>query len=159
MKYIAIFGSIIWIIITVMLYRCTASEYSHSYYSTYSSVTFDRGWIPKWLPKTAYDIEEAHNLDTNESWLTFKYSPEDKYYIAECKKKHKDELLWPNFNNVYSHFYPDFVSHMNDVIRNNETMVYFLCGYDPHEIIPVARYVYLALDNQNNTAYVWSIDR
>lgn len=29
-----------------------------------------RGWIPKNIPPSSRDISEAHNLDTNESWIT-----------------------------------------------------------------------------------------
>ena len=32
-------------------------------------------WIPGFLPSSARNIHETHNLDTNESWLTFEIDP------------------------------------------------------------------------------------
>jgi len=34
----------------------------------------DRGWVPAWLPKTARDLKEKHDLDTNSSILSFAHS-------------------------------------------------------------------------------------
>ena len=31
----------------------------------------DRGWIPEWIPASATNIHEIHDLDTNESMLAF----------------------------------------------------------------------------------------
>jgi hypothetical protein len=32
------------------------------------------GWFPDWLPDSSYDIEEAHDIDTNQSMLSAKYN-------------------------------------------------------------------------------------
>lgn len=29
-------------------------------------------WLPEWLPEGAHDIREAHDVDTNQSWLSFR---------------------------------------------------------------------------------------
>lgn len=29
-------------------------------------------WLPSWLPKSASEIHEAHNIDSNQVWLEFK---------------------------------------------------------------------------------------
>lgn len=29
------------------------------------------GWFPDWIPESAYDIKESHDMDTNESMLVF----------------------------------------------------------------------------------------
>lgn len=28
-------------------------------------------WLPSWLPESAVNIREAHNIDTNQIWLEF----------------------------------------------------------------------------------------
>lgn len=49
--------------------------------STYASQTDARvsgaiaaGWIPEWIPSSAFHIREVHDLDTNESALAFSLS-------------------------------------------------------------------------------------
>ena len=37
----------------------------------------DAGWLPDYLPKSAVNIEERHDLDTNEVWASFAYHPGD----------------------------------------------------------------------------------
>lgn len=37
-----------------------------------------RGWIPSFLPEGTFEIREVHNLDTNETWGTFRFKPEEK---------------------------------------------------------------------------------
>jgi hypothetical protein len=44
------------------------------------------GWIPAFLPKSASQIVERHNIDTNESSLTFQYSASDLQVPDSCVK-------------------------------------------------------------------------
>ena len=48
--------------------------------TTYSDMTevksrggISSGWIPSWLPDSATELHEIHNIDTNESALSFKH--------------------------------------------------------------------------------------
>jgi hypothetical protein len=34
-------------------------------------------WVPKFLPSSATNIRETHNMDTNELWLSFHFQPTD----------------------------------------------------------------------------------
>ena len=33
---------------------------------------FDRGWFPDWIPESAVDIHEFHDLDTNQQAISFR---------------------------------------------------------------------------------------
>jgi len=47
----------------------------------------DAGWLPGYLPSSASQIEERHNIDTNEVWASFRYTIGDvKSVEAECEK-------------------------------------------------------------------------
>ena len=50
-------------------------EDMHVTYTNYEAMVADgavmRGWVPEFVPKSATDFEESHNLDTNRSWLRF----------------------------------------------------------------------------------------
>jgi hypothetical protein len=60
----------------------------------------EKGWVPAILPKSAYDISETHDIDTNELFGSFYY-----YDIDEAKLFSKLKLLsdtnetyqWGNF--------------------------------------------------------------
>lgn len=57
-------------------------------YATYEEAKADgamrRGWIPAFVPASATDLKESHNLDTNESWLTFRFAEADREGLAEA---------------------------------------------------------------------------
>jgi hypothetical protein len=65
----------------------------------------NRGWVPAWLPKTARDLKEKHDLDTNSSILRFEYSepamwtpPKDCTQIGprEATKARLSSSWWPS---------------------------------------------------------------
>jgi hypothetical protein len=35
----------------------------------------ERGWFPEWMPNTAKELREAHDIDTNRSMLALRYDP------------------------------------------------------------------------------------
>lgn len=61
---------------------CRAAEIETNHYATYSDAIEDgaveRGWLPEIIPTSAYDIQEQHNLDTNQVWVKFKIPVEDQ---------------------------------------------------------------------------------
>ena len=50
-------------------------------YATYSDAeqagAVARGWIPAFVPHSATEIREAHELDTNRQWVRFRVPPGD----------------------------------------------------------------------------------
>jgi len=38
----------------------------------------EKGWVPALLPSTAYDIEETHDIDTNQLFGRFYYKEQDE---------------------------------------------------------------------------------
>ena len=56
----------------------------------------ESGWIPAILPKSAHDISETHDVDTNEIFGSFNYLDED-----EAELLSQLELL-PDKNETYS---------------------------------------------------------
>jgi hypothetical protein len=50
-------------------------------YETYADAEADgavtRGWLPVFVPRSAFEIREVHDLDTNRQWLRFKVPPGD----------------------------------------------------------------------------------
>jgi hypothetical protein len=53
----------------------------------------DGGWLPVFLPTSAMDIKEYHNIDTNEVWLAFLFSAEDMKTITDfCSSSSGSEV-------------------------------------------------------------------
>ena len=57
------------------------SEYESNSFGSYTeaeeSGIIDRGWIPEFIPKSAYDIEEQHKVDIAIIDLEFMFAPGD----------------------------------------------------------------------------------
>jgi hypothetical protein len=53
----------------------------HAAYDTFADAVADgasqRGWLPDFVPVSATDLRESHNLDTNRQWLGFRFDPVD----------------------------------------------------------------------------------
>ena len=44
---------------------------------------FERGWFPAWMPESAVDIHEFHDLDTNQQAMSFRLEPNQKFIWPE----------------------------------------------------------------------------
>jgi len=65
-----------------------------SEFANYSEMTASdvmaAGWIPEVIPRSAYNISETHNLDTNRVRISFRFDPDDTA-IAQSKCHEPDE--------------------------------------------------------------------
>lgn len=48
-----------------------------------ASGLIEKGWAPKFIPKSATEIYEQHNLDTNMMIINFRYVPSEKEMSVE----------------------------------------------------------------------------
>lgn len=65
---------IAWLILTGTMSGCmeiSSAEYENTNDAVAKNAIGKSKWLPTWLPKDAVDIQEAHDVDTNESWLVF----------------------------------------------------------------------------------------
>jgi hypothetical protein len=59
-----------------------------------------KGWVPALLPPSAYDIEETHDLDTNQLFGKFSYKEKDEAVLLQRLQpmpESNDTLIWENF--------------------------------------------------------------
>jgi len=79
--------------------QSTFSDVTINKYPDFQSVMEDNatehGWIPAILPKSAYEIAETHNLDTNEIFGSFMYKQNDE------EKLMQDLTIVPDMNQTY----------------------------------------------------------
>lgn len=69
---------------------------------------FEAGWLPQALPQSAANIVEAHNIDSGEMWITFRYSDNDihgliqgciadrKVQFPNAERTKRDAAWWPS---------------------------------------------------------------
>ena len=93
----------VWALVIVAV-GCSVSGLSdldmHRSYASYSDAEADgavrRGWIPNFVPRLATEIQESHNLDTNEQWQTFRFDIADLPHIQQKLKPAKiSEVRFP----------------------------------------------------------------
>jgi len=70
---------------TGTFYLLLTSYFTDTQINKYDSIAaahdnkaIQRGWIPKILPASAYDIVETHDIDTHENFGKFKYKEKDE---------------------------------------------------------------------------------
>jgi len=67
-------------------------------YDTYAQAkqegALERGWLPKLLPTSAYDIFEKHNIDTNEIEGYFRYKEADEPALLEQIEKGEENFVF-----------------------------------------------------------------
>lgn len=60
---------------------CYRAEIMVSTYATHADAVADgavvRGWMPAYVPPSARDIREVHNIDTNQQWLRLRLPAHD----------------------------------------------------------------------------------
>src|SRR5215208_5791503 len=63
-------------VITIFALCAACGEIQSATYATYADAIAAgaqrRGWLPPFIPATAADIREVHDLDTNQQWLRFR---------------------------------------------------------------------------------------
>jgi len=136
-------GSVL--VATVLL--CSCNEMFESRYANKAEADRDgaisRGWIPSWLPASATDIREIHDIDTNETWLKFAAMEADLLALAtQCSAiPGAPKRLPPQIRS----WWPGDLS--DDRARPVDAYQFLACHADHGG--------YLAIDRKNARAYYW----
>lgn len=80
-------------VFAIGLFAIAHFENPESSFATYeelkASGLIERGWIPEYLPKSATEIRESHDIDTNSGWASFQYEVGDTAIADEgCQLLH-----------------------------------------------------------------------
>ena len=85
----------------------------------------EAGWIPAWIPESASEIREAHDLDTNKTFVTFKFAPNERFY-SDCKAQKKGTYsFFPKAGET--HRFPSFVGRALKRVETDGSLRFFLC--------------------------------
>ena len=96
-KIIIIFS----IMVTIVVLYLKNIDYYINTYNNKEEVLFDkaikRGWIPKNLPNSAYQIREEHNIDTNFVKGCFYYSDIDEEVFLETFTIYNNQFFFNDY--------------------------------------------------------------
>jgi hypothetical protein len=108
------------------------------------------GWLPEWLPKSAYEISESHDIDSNISWTKFRFSTSERFREPFCTSVDKQRVRVPDVR--YVKRFPVFVREMHKELTVNTNLQFYDCSEAQWER-------YLAINGKNNLAYSWAIPK
>lgn len=132
-----------WILSCSFLLISACSDTSDSHYKDLKDAIKNgavmRGWIPSWLPATARNIKESHNVDTNGVIISWKYS-ENWQVPDSCIVINPYDATRPDIN---SDWWPTYIPpNKNSAYKH----LYYLCGNNE----------YLAIEPELGEAYYWN---
>ena len=83
-------------LVLIAIFAMGYFENQQSFYANYKeakkSGAFERGWLPEYLPKSAKNIHEQHNLDTNQGWADFEFDVKDITKMeSHCQLSEKNQ--------------------------------------------------------------------
>ena len=88
------------VITLIVVSSCDYIERPKSYFSDYQELKdsgiIEKGWVANFIPKSAYDIHEQHDIDTNRVKMTFKFDENDTKPLTDsCNvKKTGEETIY-----------------------------------------------------------------
>lgn len=148
---VGFFILMIFLLLLTSILALTQIEITTLTYESYDEMEknggLQSGWFPVWLPRSVRNIQESHDIDTNESWLTFTFSEAEEFYRNVCHPQKKEEVILPREKN-FSPF-PSFIRDMQTKLVSATNLQFFRCDQN----IPG----FLAINSQDNIAYFWQL--
>jgi len=150
MKKVVYIVGILALLLVVLWYSFSIMEISHISLSSYvdAQPAIKAGWLPVWLPKSAYEISESHDIDSNISFTKFRFSARENIGESFCSAIDKKRLRVPE--DRYIKRFPLFVSEIHEELLANNNLRFYCCSE--------SQWVrYLAINEKENFAYSWTM--
>jgi hypothetical protein len=153
-KKITCFLGVLLLLLAVSWYLLSSMEISDISFSSYADAqpAIQAGWLPKWLPKSAYEINESHDIDSNISWTRFRFLISEKFQESVCSSVDKRSVRFPDVR--YINRFPVFVRDMYRDLTANTNLQFYDCSESHCE-----RYLAISVNEKNNLAYSWAIPK
>jgi hypothetical protein len=110
-----------------------------------------RGWVPEYLPASAREIRERHNVDTNEVWGRFEFDANDRAPTARaCRSIDVGQLNLPGAETRGTAWWAEMLR--TDPSAAAEHFELHACGTSPQ----TSHRRYLAVHRRMPTAFYWT---
>lgn len=139
------------LLVLLVLSTCEKMETKETKYANYEAVRkageIDRGWIPEFLPLSAKNIHERHNIDTNEVWLffNFNYSTDIENLGKSCKQVTSHNIVFPRYPGGW--WPKELTRRTEDTQSTDRDYEYYRCEDDG----------IIAIDSKNGKAFYWHL--
>src|SRR3569833_3121143 len=125
------------------------NEEKQAHYATAAQAekenAFEDGWLPGVLRADTTDIEEFHDLDSNQGGATFRYGAALVARLQnECTSIPPSEVLEPVFDRSWPKFLRKSVTPAE---LDSQEVVSFRCEKSPE--------FFIAIDSRNQIGYMW----
>lgn len=151
------------LLLTPALEGCTGmsgeGDIRSSSYSTFQEASQNgavtSGWLPEALPRSATNIVEVHNVDSNELWAKFRYSENDiEGLIKECALDQKARLPSAKRTKRSAGWWPIELTDDSDA-KSREPWVIYSCPRMRHARSDFSTSI--AFDRASKTALYWLV--
>lgn len=151
-KKVSYFVGVPILLLGALLYSFLSTEITHISFQSYEDAqpAIQAGWLPEWLPKSAYEISESHDIDSNISWTKFGFSTSESFREPFCISVDKQRIRFPDVR--YVKRFPVFVREMHKELTVNSGLQFYDCSESQWER-------YLAINGNNNFAYSWAMPK
>lgn len=138
-----------------ILYVMAASETKKSQYISYNEVKKSNAigegkWLPIWLPDDSFEISEIHNIDTNETWLRFRFVKPMEGLGKWCEAITKTDVKFPANGDIAKRL---DVREAIEWMRSDAAVEFYVCND------LVNRYRFLVLNSTHHIAYSWMLSQ
>ncbi len=143
-----------------LLYACSRAEIKEREYANYSEVR-SKGqlgnWIPKWLPNSAIEIREKHNVDSTTMWMTYIFNKADNHIISKhCTSMLPGGVSYPRLDilhRINNFSWPKELLDESSYLDYRYRYIFYICGRkNSGEIYWMA----IKPENKQLRAYLWS---
>jgi hypothetical protein len=115
------------ILIPLFLFACDHIERFDNQFENYADLTNSKawkgGWVPKIIPKDAFNIKESHYIDRTSVILSFDFSDNFKSKLDEiCNKKNAHEI---RFSDINAKWWPN--SLVGQALVSSHEYYYYSC--------------------------------
>jgi hypothetical protein len=119
------------LVMTLFAAACEQMETQENKYAdAQAAITagaIQQGWIPTFLPLSATNIRERHNVDTNEVWLQFSMNSNELDIIEKsCQRIASAEIKLPRKSG--GAWWPDVLKEQErDALLQSNEYMFFYC--------------------------------
>ena len=151
-KKISYFVGMPVLLLGVLWYSFLRMEITRISFQSYKDAqpAIQAGWLPEWLPKSAYEISESHDIDSNISWTKFGFTTSERFQEPFCISVDKQRIHVPDV--MYVKRFPVFVREMHKELTVNSGLQFYDCSESKWER-------YLAINWNSNLAYSWAMPK
>ena len=111
-----------------------------------------RGWVPNDLPESATDLREAHDVDTNEVWGTFRLPSSERARTMTLARVESSQISGQSVRAPRASWWPERLS------GNLDGRVLEKSGFEVY-LSPAPSNFWIAIDQNGGRGFFWSITR